>query len=74
MYLVYIIWLFDIQIVAFINWIVLRVHDDCNEEWEYDVGEEHDEAVQVNPGKSVNHWRILRYHAKCREHVVTYEN
>ena len=27
----------------------LRVHDDGNEEREYDVCEEHDETVQVDP-------------------------
>ncbi len=51
--------------------IGLRVHDDCDEEREDDVGEEHDEAVQVDPGETVNHRRAVRNHAERGKHVVT---
>ena len=51
---------------------MLRVHDDCDEEREDDVGEEHDEAVQVDPWEAVNHRRTVGNHAERRKHVVAW--
>ncbi len=49
----------------------LRVHNDGDEEWEDNVDEEHDEAVEVDPREAVDHRRLVWYHAERGEHVVT---
>ncbi len=50
----------------------LRVQNDGDEKGEDDVDEKHDEAVQVDPRKPVDHGSLEGDHAERGEHVVAW--
>ncbi len=50
----------------------VRVQDDGDEQREDDVDEEHDEAVQVDSRKAVDHRRLEGDHAEGGKHVVAW--
>ena len=49
---------------------LVGIHNESNEQTEYDVDEETDESVQVNPTEPPENHGLVRHSRKGRKHVI----